>query len=67
MLYIRIVNFFEITKFLLIGIHLNYLFEVEIIKFVKLSFIGKYLKVIKTVEIAEKECDAGFLYYILTL
>jgi len=46
---------------------LNYLIEVEIIKIVKLSFIGKHLKEIKIYEIAEKECDTGFLYYILTL
>ena len=67
MLYKWIIKFSEITKFLLIRIHLNYLIEVEIIKIVKLLFIGKYLKVVKIIENAEKECDTGFLYYILTL
>ena len=67
MLYKRIIKFSKITKFLLIRIQLNYLLEIKIINIVKFSFIGKYLKVVKIVEIAEKECDTGFLYYILTL
>ena len=64
MWYKKIINFFGITKFLLIRIHLNYLIDVEIIKIVKLSFIGKHLKVIKITKLQKRNVilDSYIIY-----